>query len=80
MLNFDEYVTKMEERRAEEKLASYNAELYHRLQENTYEDAVQALYASLTFRVGVRDMYGAERSNDFEMVIPAEERVPEMAM
>ena len=50
------------------------------MQENTYEDAVQALYASLTFRVGVRDMYGAERSNDFEMVIPAEERIPEMVM
>lgn len=81
MLNFDEYVEKMEERRAEEKLSVCNAELYRRLAENTYEDAVQELYAALTFRVGVGDLYGEERNSDFEVVIPVEkERALEMAI
>lgn len=81
MLNFDEYVTKLEERRAEEKLAVCNAELYRRLTENTYEDAVRELYASLVFRVGVGELYPVERDNDFELVLPAdEERVLETAV
>ena len=73
MLNFDEYVTNLEERREEEKLAARNEELLRRLTERTYEDAVQELYASLTFRVGVGDMYPIERATDFEVIVPTEE-------
>lgn len=81
MLNFDEYVEQIEERRAEEKLSVCNAELLRRLTENTYEDAVQELYAALTFRIGIGDLYGEERNNDFELVIPAEkEQELEMAI
>ena len=51
-VKFDEYITKLEERRAKEKNAAINAELSRRLKEGTKEDAVAELYAALTFLCG----------------------------
>ena len=56
MWTFDEYVTEMEERRAREKRAAYNAELARGLRERTHGEAVAALYAALTFVGGVADV------------------------
>lgn len=56
MLNFDEYVMQMEERRAREKRADLNAALSQGLREKTHAQAVAELYAGLTFVVGVSDV------------------------
>ena len=56
MSQFEEYVTKMEERRAKERCATFNAILARGLQERTHAEAVSALYASLTFVGGVSDI------------------------
>ena len=56
MLNFDEYVTKMEERRAQEQRAGFNAAIAQGLRERTHGETVAALYAALTFVGGVSDV------------------------
>ena len=56
MLSFDEYVTKMEERRAQEKRAWFNAAIAQGLREKTHGEAVAELYAALTFVGGVSDV------------------------
>ena len=56
MLNFEEYVTQMEERRAREKRAAINAAIAQSLRERTYGEAVAALYAALTFVGDVADV------------------------
>ncbi|MBQ8342672.1 MAG: hypothetical protein IJY21_01055 [Clostridia bacterium] len=56
MLYFDEYVTKMEERRAREKRAACNAKIAQGLRERTHAQAVAELYAGLTFVGGVSDI------------------------
>lgn len=60
MLNFDEYVTEMEERRAGEKRERFNAELEASLKTRTYEETVAALYAGLVFVVGSGDIRAKE--------------------
>ena len=56
MLSFDEYVTKMEERRAQEQRAGFNAAIAQGLRERTHGETVAALYAALTFVGGVSDV------------------------
>ncbi len=56
MLNFDEYVTKLEERRAQEKRAGFNAVIAQGLRERTHGETVAALYAALTFVGSVSDV------------------------
>ena len=56
MLNFDEYVTKMEERRAQEQRAGFNAAIAQGLRERTHGETVAALYAALTFVGGISDV------------------------
>ena len=56
MLNFEEYVTQMEEKRAREKRAAINAAIAQSLRERTHEEAVAALYAALTFVGDVADV------------------------
>ena len=56
MINFDEYVSEMEERRARERRAKINAMLSQSLREKTHGEMVSALYASLTFVGGVSDV------------------------
>ena len=56
MVNFDEYIAQMEERRAREKRATFNAVIARRLKEKTHEQAVADLYANLTFIGGVSDI------------------------
>ena len=59
MWNFDEYVTKMEERRAQEKRAWFNAAIARGLREKTHGESVAELYAALTFVGGVSDVLPA---------------------
>lgn len=56
MKNFDEYIESMVERRAKERAESLNAELARGLKERTHAEAVEALFAGLTFIGGVSDM------------------------
>ena len=56
MVNFDEYVSEMEERRAREKRAKINAMLSQSLREKTHGEVVASLYATLTFLGGVSDI------------------------
>ncbi|MBQ9728627.1 MAG: hypothetical protein IJV85_03420 [Clostridia bacterium] len=53
MTKFDKYVTELEEKRMREKAAGINAELFRRLQEQTREESLKDLYASLIFVGGV---------------------------
>ena len=56
MSQFEEYVAQMEERRAQEKRAAFNAMLAKGLREKTHAESVSALYAALTFVGGVSDV------------------------
>lgn len=56
MKNFDEYIESMVERRAKERVQSLNAELARGLKERTHAEAVEALFAGLTFIGGVSDI------------------------
>ena len=56
MSQFEEYVANIEERRAQEKRAAFNAVLAKGLREKTYVESVSALYAALTFVGGVSDV------------------------
>ena len=64
MTNFDEYVTKMEERREREKTERWNRELARRLREHTREDAWRALYAALIFTGAVSDVLPAHTQEE----------------
>ena len=55
MKNFDEYIESMIERRAKERAESLNEELARGLKERTHAEAVEALFAGLTFIGGVSD-------------------------
>lgn len=56
MKNFDEYIESMVERRAKERVESLNEELARGLKERTHAEAVEALFAGLTFIGGVSDI------------------------
>lgn len=56
MKNFDEYIESMLQRRAKERAKRLNAELARGLKERTHAEAVEALFAGLTFIGGVSDI------------------------
>ncbi|MBQ8229120.1 MAG: hypothetical protein IJZ32_00315 [Clostridia bacterium] len=56
MKNFDEYIESMIRRRAKERAERLNAELARGLKERTHAEAVEALFAGLTFIGGVSDI------------------------
>ena len=69
MVNFDEYVNQMEERRAREKRAKINGMLSQSLREKTHDEVVASLYAALTFVGGVSDV----------LIPAAQQRTPQPA-
>ena len=61
MTKFDEYIENMISRRAKERMEELNERLARGLQERTHAEAVEALFAGLTFIGGVADI-AAERA------------------
>ena len=56
MENFDEYIESMVIRRAKARAAEFNERLARGLKERTHAEAVEALFAGLTFIGGVSDI------------------------
>ena len=56
MGNFDEYIENMISRRAKARMESLNETLARGLKERTHAEAVEALFAGLTFIGGVADI------------------------
>lgn len=56
MKNFDEYIESMVERRAKARAERLNEELARGLKERTHAEAVEALFAGLTFMGRVSDI------------------------
>ena len=56
MTNFDEYVTKLSEARAQERMRRLNEEILRRVKMRTKEETLDSLFASLRIPIGVSDI------------------------